>query len=234
MTTFSQLVDSVILETKRPDLKTEITSYLNQTIREAHFTPDRGNVIHYVDNLQEELLTADVATGFQWAIPNPTRFQAPLAAKYNGVWDRLGNPVWAVQMPPGRTMNDTDWFYYRVAGTFVFSGYGEIGATIAWSWYEYPPSLKYKALADRPAQWDDESGWTYAAGIDTEEEELAAQALVTNWMLMRWKDVLQEGLRAKVYKRLSDDVRGRTCYSLYQTLRQGLFTSEQADLGGWR
>ena len=42
MTTFSQLVDSVVSETKRPDLVSEIATYLNQTIREVHFSADRN------------------------------------------------------------------------------------------------------------------------------------------------------------------------------------------------
>jgi hypothetical protein len=49
---------------------------------------------------------------------------------------------------------------------------------------------------------------------------------------MRWSDVLREGLRAKVYKRISDQLRAQTSYSLYSQLRQGLFTSEVAELQG--
>ncbi len=49
---------------------------------------------------------------------------------------------------------------------------------------------------------------------------------------MRWSMVVEEGLRAKIYKRISDTERARTAYSLYAQQRQGLITSERADNGG--
>jgi hypothetical protein len=49
---------------------------------------------------------------------------------------------------------------------------------------------------------------------------------------MRWSDVISEGVRAKLFKRVSDTERARNCYSLYGQLRQGLMTSEVADVGG--
>jgi predicted DCC family thiol-disulfide oxidoreductase YuxK len=103
--------------------------------------------------------------------------------------------------------------------------------------FEYPTALKYKVTASRPAQYDVESGWTYATvgsvnyDLDADSRELA-RSLVTNWILLRWADILREGLRAKIYKRLSDQLRAQTSYSLYSQLRQGLYTSEAAELQG--
>lgn len=232
MTTFSQLVDSLVSETKRPDLVSEITTYLNQTIREVHFTPDRNAAIFYEENFKEELLTSDAESGYSWAIPNPANFQKLAGVKYPNVYDRDSNPVWASPTVPGRHLSGIDNYYYRVGGSIVFSGYGGLNSQIALGWYEFPPSLKYKSVAARPASYDIEDGWTYADGVDTDELQEAAQILTTNWLLMRWGAVIGEGLRAKVYKRLSDTERARTCYSLYGSLRQGLFTSETAELVG--
>lgn len=232
MFTFSQLVDDMVSETKRPDLVSEIARYVNQTARECHFSPDRNAAILYQENFQEELVTTAAESGETWEIPSPTRFQKMAAVRYPNVYDQDGNPVWAKETTPGRHLNDLDHFFYRVGSTFVFSGYGGLGATIALGWYEFPQSLTYKSAAARPASYDPESGWTYADAVNTPELEAAARLVTTNWLLMRWSDVISEGVRAKIYKRLSDTERARTSYSMYGSLRQGLWTSETAELFG--
>lgn len=235
MTTFSQLVDRMVSETKRPDLRAEIVGYLNQTIRELHFEPSRGNVTFYNDNYREESLTVDAADRFSWQVPNPGLFQGMAAVRFDSMFDRSGKRIYAQPLTPGPRMEQTDYFYYRAGGTFVFGGligYGAIGSTISIAYYEYPPTLKYYALVNRPASYDPVTGWTYSNTYD-DNDDLKEQAriLTSNWILMRWEAVLEEGLRAKIYKRLSDDIRQRTSYSLYMQLRQGLFTSEVADVG---
>lgn len=234
MTTFSQLVDSAVLEMKRPDLRQEIANYLNQTIRELHFEPQRGNVIHYKENLIEELLTANVDSGFGWDIPNPANFQALAAVKYITVFDHLGGETYAREQTPSRSLADQTIYFYRAGSRFTFSGYGGINAQIALAYFQYPMRLLYRSVETRFAEYDPEAEWTYADGIITDEDKLAARTLSSNWLLLRWVDVVSEGLRAKIYKRLSDTERARTCYSMFNTLRQGLFTSEVADLGGIR
>jgi len=226
MTTFSQLVDSIVSECKRPDLHSDIQRYLNQTIREVHFSEDRNAILKYAMNFREELVTATLEAAQTWNVPNPANFQQMESVKYFDSLDSDGDPIWANLVVPNRNLNGLRGFYYRVADCFVFSGYGGIGARIGLGWYEFPRSLTYKVEAARPASYSDESGWTYADGIVTDEEKEGARELTSNWLLLRWKDVLAEGLRAKVYKRLSDDTRSRTCYSLYQSLRHGLWTAE--------
>ena len=232
MTTFSQLVDIAVSETKRPDLVSEIATYLNQTIREVHFTADRNAALLFPENFRETLLTATSESGFSWSIPNPGTFQAMQVVKYPMVYTRLGEDVYAKMTTPGRHLADLEYYYYRVGGAFVFSGYGGINGQIAIGWFEFPRSLKYKTAAARPASFDIESGWAYPDEVNTPELEEAARLVSTNWLLLRWHDVLLEGVRAKVYKRLSDTERARTCYSLYGSLRQGLWTSETAEVGG--
>lgn len=232
MFTFSQLVDEMVSETKRPDLVSDIARYLNETIRELHFSEDRGAILFYAENFREELLDCDVETGMTWEIPEPTTFQKMAGVQYPFVFDDDNNARWAAETTPGRHLNGMTTFFYRTGKTFVFAGYGGLDTQIALGWYEFPRSLKYKAVAARPASFDIESGWTYADDITTAELELAAQELTTNWLILRWNDVVAEGLRAKIYKRLSDDSRSRTSYSMYQSLRHGLWTSETAELYG--
>ena len=231
-TTFSQMIDSAIQELRRPDLLTDATSYLNQTLREVHFEPSKGNTALYRDNRQETQVTATSDTGFSWGVPNPPVFQGLAAVRYDSCVDIDGKPKWAIEMNPGRGMNSRLEYWYRNGPIVFFAGYGGVNATISLAWYEYVKSLKYYPVASRPASYDEDTGWTYAPGIISPDDQLAAQAKVTNWLLMRWDQVIWEGLRAKIFKRVSDDIRSRTTYSLYSTLRQGLFSSEAMDISG--
>lgn len=225
MTTFSQLVDKIVSETRRKDLLVDVSTYLNQTIRECHFDPESNASVIYRDNFRETLLTAGAPSGLTWDIPNPNLFHGMALVKYTGIWIDGENP-YPPEMTPGRGLSGLERYYYRGGSRYAFAGYGGIGASIALGYYEYPRNLKYKALVSREAQWDDEGGWTYGAGIATDEQKLAALELNTNWLLNRWETVIEEGLRAKVYKRISDDTRARTCYSLYAQLRKGLVSAE--------
>lgn len=228
MTTFSQLVDKMILESGRPDLALEIATYLRQTIRELHFEPTRGNAVFYRENRTEAQLTA-VGESLYWDIPNPTTFQAMAAVQFPSVFSRDGI-VWARELNPGPAMNTARNFYYRAGGRFVFSGFGGLNARVNITWFEYPRDLKYYAVNDRPASYDSEDGWTYTTAV-TEEQKTAAREKSTNWLLQRWDTVIEEGVRAKIYKRVADDSRSRTSFSMYTSLRQGLYSAEVAVLG---
>jgi hypothetical protein len=235
MTTFSQLVDEVVKETMRPDLREEIATYLNQTIREVHFEPQRGNVVFYNENRREFEFAATSEIGEIWQIPNPATFQGMEAVRYPNVG--LGRLEYVSEINPGPRASSSQFYYYRSGSAFVFGGnhgYGGVGGKIQLSYYEYPRALKYKLVGVREASYDMEDGFSYAPEYDTDDAvRETARLRVTNWLLLRWADVLKEGLRAKVYKRLSDDVRQRTSYSLYMQLRQGLYTSEVAtSIGG--
>jgi hypothetical protein len=232
MTTFSQIIDKLVKETGRPDLLVDITSYCNQTLRELHFEPTRGNAAYYKDNLKEIKLTA-TSEVLSWTIPKVSVYQGIAAVRYDCVFDVDRKPIWAEEMAPGYAMNSKKYYYYRAGTNVSFSGFGGVNATISLSWFEYVPNLKYYAVADRPATYDDVDGWTYKNTYDVDDTTRQnAQDLCTNWLLLRWSSVIEEGLRAKVYKRVSDDSRAKTSYSMYTTLRQGLYSAEVAVLGG--
>lgn len=232
MFTLSQMVDEIVSETKRPDLVSEIVRYANQTIRDCHFSTDRNAAIFYRDNFYESLVTATAESGFSWTPNNPTTFQKMAGVKYPSEVTRLGEPIWAEETTPGRHLNELCHYYYQVGASFVFAGYGGLGAQIALGYFAFPPSLKYYSPAARLASYDPESGWSYLDGVDTEELQEAARLVSTNWLFLRWSDVISEGIRAKVYKRISDTERARNSYSLYGQLRQGLLSSETAVVSG--
>lgn len=231
MFTLSQLVDDLVAEVVRPDMITEITRFVNQTIREAHFSPDRRAAMLFKGNFRELQITSAVATGLTWDVPNPATFQVMSGVQYPETFDSGGNAVWAREITPGPHLRQRDYYFYRVADTFAFSGFNGVDALVNLGYYEFPTSLKYYAVADRPAQYDPVDGWTYHASYTaTDELKLTARNLVTNWLILRWQDVISEGVRAKLYKRVSDTERARLCFSAYESLRAGLWTSETMQL----
>lgn len=230
MFTFSQLVDDLVSETRRPDMITDIGRFVNQTIRELHFSSDRNAATVYRDNFRELQLVAPAESGFTWTQPAPELFQKMACVQYPDVRNSLGEVQWAKCVTPGPHVRQYDCYYYQVGQTYVFSGYGGLNARINLGYFEFPRSLVYEPPGEcRPAEFDPEKGWAYnPAGGWNESDCLKEQAreLTTNWLLMRWHDVVAEGVRAKIYKRLSDEGRQRTSYSLFKQLALGLYTSE--------
>ena len=228
MTTFSQLVDRLLLETRRPDMRADIITYANQTIRELHTDPESNKVLFFADNFRQLLLTADVDNGFSWEIPNPATFQKLHVVQFMGVYDGCES-VFSTPTTPGRHLNSLRWYHYQAGNRFFFNGYGGLNMQIALGYYEFPQRLVYQAEADRLVTWDEEAQvFVYDPSLNTDELREAALAKVSNWMLIRWVDTVAEGLRAKIYKRVSDTERARTCYSMYQQMRAGMWTSENA------
>lgn len=231
MTTFSQMVDAIVAESGRPDLKTDIARYVNQTVRECHNDPETNAVQFYKDNTRELQLTTTSESGFSWAIPNSGSFQKLAAVQYASITDRSGDSIWPEETQPGRHLRTLTHYYYQAGNAFVFSGYGGLNALINLFYFAFPVGLAYFPADCRPMVFDDYGGKIYAKEwVHTHSQE-DADCLTTNWILTRWSDVVAEGVRAKIYKRVADIERARTCYSLYAQLRKGLASSETASLG---
>jgi hypothetical protein len=241
MLTCSQLIDQIALETRRAEIVSlgYGLDYLNQTIRELHAEPIQGNMTLYAKNLHEIALTADVDSGFTWQIPDLTRFQRLQAVRYSSLMNILGEPIYAKMLKPGRIMNQETWYYYQTGEYFAFYNYGGDQAEIDLAYYQFLPWLKYYAVGSRPATYDLVDGFTYydltsQGGInyDLDDDTRAlARELTTNWLILGYYTCIQEGLRAKVFKRNSDTERARTAYSLYSTLRKGVYTTEACYFG---
>lgn len=224
MYTFSQMVDDMVSEVRRPDLTSEIARYLNQSIRECHFDPETNAVQFYKSNTVELELTATAESAQVWLPPCPANFQKLSAVEYA----TLG--IWPEETTPGRHLRGMTHYYYQSGSSFVFTGFGGVGATINLFYFVFPHSLTYFAPSCRPMQCSELGGKIYSADWNCDDSRADADLLCTNWMLMNWSAVLSEGVRAKVFKRLSDTERARTSYSLYAQLRRGLMTNESAML----
>lgn len=247
MTTFSQLVDEMAIEVVRPDLKKSqsvvnggyIASSINQTIREVHtgkagsqasngiahrFASNRVEIEIEVDSVQDSGI-------FNFEIPNFNRFQAVEAVQFASIGR------WAMPRPPGIVNLENrgpidNYFYWYQSGNFLcFNGFGGLGKIIRLSTFYYPRSLVYHRgsvtdqIDPRWAEYNTElETWDYREGTGKTDEEL--RDLSTNWILLRWPDMIREGVRAKVYKRLGDENRQRTSYSSYESMRAEMQTQE--------
>lgn len=211
-------------------MTSDIARYLNQTIRECHFDPETNAALFFKDNLREIRLTTAVADMHTWAMPNPAVFQKIGCVRYLNVYDSEGRPVWLKETTPGRHLRDLCHYYYRIQQSFVFCGTGNAGSMIDIAYFSFPLSLPYLAANCRPMYYNEYGLPIYGEDWACADAQEQAKCLSTNWLLERWADVVSEGVRAKVYKRISDTERARTCYSLYAQLRRGLTTSEISEI----
>lgn len=251
MTTFSQLVDEIAAEMVRPDMRTrgDIQEYTNQVIRELHTKRQtNGNsmaILFESNRLEDEVEIAELPA--IWEIPAVARFQRFETAYY------VERGCYARKKHPDRNLlsgiGNSDPYWYRSGSGIVFNGINE-GETIKLSWFEFPRRLAYymqqsdptpipnpapsmALAAPRPATWDYETeAFAYATAYDvnaTTREN--ARNLTTNWVLQRWSTVVKEGVRAKIFKRQGEESRAKMTFSLYESLREGMHSSEAFEEG---
>jgi hypothetical protein len=229
MTTFSQMVDELVLEHLRPDLKTSICAYLNQTIREVH--SDKNGIPILFNSNRNELDYTVTVLPVVWPIPSVPRFQK-LDTAYYPESGRYAKER-ALSRAYDNGVGSDDAYWYRSGQNIVFNGV-LVGNHIYLAWFEFPRQLLYYAVADRPATYDVENdSYTYlpAYDVDATTREDAVNK-TDNWLLTRWPEMMKQGVRSKIFSRLGEDVRAKTNYSLYESQRAGLIGSEQYNLNG--
>lgn len=228
MTTQSQLVDELVAESLRPDMRAMISGYVTQTIRELHNDPQSRAAILFPANMYEAELVANQTERYTWQFPRPQLFQAMESVYYvnMGTYARQRSPSSAHAFSQEVL---TQQYFYRTGDSIAFAGYGGENARIHVAFYEYVRSLVYKTASERKVQWDaDSQQYKYAADITTPEQRTQALERETNWILSRHDELVRQGTRAKLYSRLKDVERARLSYSLYESLRPSMIDAETA------
>lgn len=235
MTTFTQLIDDMVIETVRPDLRQVMEGYLNQTIREMHNKTGQGSEptpVLYPDNRVEELVTLSGVTDtntYLWQIPAMTRFQIMEAVYYRGIgrYAQLRNPKSALGFNPNEV--SAMYYFYRSGPYFALMNPGVDGQEVYLSWFEYPRNLPLYGIGVSPAIYDITSD-DYVLNPLRADQSLTldqAIALSTNWLLQKHTQVMREGLRAKIYKRISDGSdRARLSFSQFENLKTSVQNTE--------
>ena len=223
MTTFSQLVDDIIAESRRPDQRAEIVQFLNLTMLELHVDDQTGSAVLYGENRQETIVWPTVEDGYVWPLPVPHLYQNLDSVYYPEInrIPRMVNPGVGAALA---SEVDGAARYYRTGSNFAFFGY--YSSSIALSWFERPRRLQYILPKERKVTWDEDAmTFVFAPGtLPAQETEILEQN--TNWILQRWRDVLNSGAKAKLYVKLGDETRARLAYSLYQNARRGMMLTE--------
>lgn len=232
MTTFSQLVDEIVVELLRPDLRTTAASYLNQTIREVHMHEQTQLPIYFESNRLEDEGTVATLPAL-WDIPSVPRFQALETLYYPdfGEYARKRHPS-KIRLQKSL---DFPYYWYRTGSAIALGGL-EVGHDYEISWFEYPRTLTYYAAASRPMTYATDSDtptYNTVGAIDynsTPELQAEAERLTTNWLIQRWAETLKQGVRNKIWVRLGEETRLRASYSIYSGLRAQLINAESMEL----
>lgn len=215
--TFSALVDDVKTVSGRgSSVQTEAVMYARQALREcvtkAYFDKD----------LVETTITS-TGTPHTWTLPS--NYRALRAVKYP--YD-----VYPKFIPPGRSQLNQDYYYYKAGSYFAFKG-TDAGDSIDIAYYTYGRKFAYYSTTERPAIYDLETEtWSYLDGagayvstLGTTELDEAAQALVTNWLITDWYELILEGALAKIFKKYGDE-RSVSTFALYKSLQGDLLNGE--------
>ena len=227
MTTFSQLCDDISNELVRPDMlkNGSIQAYVQQTIREVHFKPGDNRPTLFTSNRYEAELAVNTDGSWLWVLPSVTRFQEleSLYSRNNGLYIEPKSPRISLAYS-----NEpyADLFYYRSGSTYVIAGVNS-GDTLLTSYFMFPQYHGYKASADRLIRYDvdTDSYVLIAGGGEPTEDQLAIE---TDWILQRWPDMIKEGVRAKLFKRLGDSDRARMAFSAFDNARGAMYLVDPA------
>lgn len=224
---FSELVDEIVKTTGKINRQTDIASYINASVRECAVLKT-----FYRDQMETQLTIP--AEPFIWTYPS--NFRGIQAAKLPADFaNAQQHDIYFKSSVPGRRQQDLNYFYYGIQDAIVFSG-GSTGSLIDIAWFRYPWPLNYYAVGSRPAVYDQEeeikgnNPWTYLPEYDTDDTQRElARELVSNWLLLRWKDLIREGANSKLF-RLQDESEGKSrgTFGLYKNLQQDLMRVERS------
>lgn len=220
---FSELVDTVVARLGRSDRIEDVIAHANQTIRSA-----QSRILCY-NNLIEDQIQA-VAVPFIWT--NPINFQKLKAARYS-------DGEFAVKKI-GKGQDVYPYRYYEAAGYIAFVGM-ELNTLIDVAYYRFQPRLQYYAVGARPAtavfDYDTEQfqftyfNLTSIGDLDytLPANQALAQKKVSNWLLLKWNEMIQEGTLTKTYKLLGETERASTAFALFEKTRTQEFEPTEND-----
>ena len=220
---FSELVDDVMVRIGRSNsrVRQNVISYTHATMRECQLLG------YFDEDMIEDTITATAAP-FIWT--KPTLMRHLRTVRYDALWNHGRFPP---LVRPGKLQFEKDYYYYAGPAYFTFAGVA-LNDTISVAYYAYARRFTYYEVADRPAVYNRDDGtWTYHDDYDDNDAlKETARGLVSNWILLDWKELIEEGILAKVYKMLREDKLAGVSFQLYKSfqtdLRKGA-TTESLD-----
>lgn len=221
---FSELVDSIIARSGRPDRKADIVAHLNSTIREC-----QTQALFYKDLLEDQITLANPpANPTIWTYPRNYRILK--AVQYPEC-------VFPKHIKPSRLTRGEISYYYFASTYAAFFGVPNCNTNtqqyINLAYYTKLPRLTYFPLGARPAVWDDVTQlWTYYTPpgytVVTVDPDISAAdyLLVSNWLLDGYRDCIEEGTLAKIFKDLGDATRTQSSFAQYSAQKNDIKQNE--------
>lgn len=220
---FSGLIDSVLLETGRPDSILTAIQYANATIRECQalglFARDRLESTVVVDTVP-------------FIYERPPYFRSIATVKYgSGCYPKL--------KLPGRGLDMCE-FFYAADDYYVFQG-TSAGTTISFLNYYWAKPMMYFGLlgtntalvkggpyAIRPAYFDifidmwmylNDAGDAYVSTTGNVDTDKLRQKLSLTWLVQDWFDLIANGTKAKIFAQFSDNDRATRTFAAYKQMQ---------------
>lgn len=212
---FSELIDGMLVRSGRRDRLSDLTTYLNMTIREVDASGD------FVKSHVEEVIPIS---------GNPTTWPRPVGVK-NIVTVQYPGLIYPDPIPVGPLqrsyIREGKPYFYESGNYVVFANAGDLGS-INVAFQQRPKRLLYYEEGNRPAVWDEtERLWTYLPAYDVDDAtRTLARSLVTNWLLINHQDTLEEGTLAKLFALTEDKERSRVTYSLFKQMLASVMQEE--------
>lgn len=223
--TFSAAVDDVARDTGRFDVKPRIVTFLRATMREVQIKA------RFMKDMTEDQIVA-TSDPYTWTFPPELR--RILHVEYPMILDCRNGKIVPDYIPPSKKLSKSTnpYYFYNGPTYWIFAGMGGIGGAggglINLAYLSYFSNLAYfPNVEDRPATFSSETQtWSYKDAV-TEEEQEAARALVTNWLLFNWYHVCLEGTNAKLFKNYKDE-RGTSTFAQYKSYQNDVLAGEAA------
>lgn len=232
---FSELVDICVARSGMPNKQADTVAYANQTIRDMQAKQMLGK------NFNEDIT---VTSSHPHAWTPPVRFQRIRAAHYPSV------NRYPEFLQPGAILVNKIYYFYRSTTVFIFNGHATV-ETIGLGYYRFQKKLDYFAPGLREAVYDfgdelwafpiqaaDRAKLVAEGATDTELAIFDAAALLaqpghisnaSNWLLLDWFELVQEGTLAKIFKLVADTERAATHFSFFERSYQESFLVTERD-----
>ena len=210
---FSQLVDQITSDAARSDLRNSVVVFVNEAIREAAASHDYDACLTELEvAVPTPVVTSSSTPVVTWTIPNPACFRRILYVSYDKGQTCSPTPV----LPSDRVFKLHN-YYYRAGDCFSFVGARQ---SIQIAYYSLPKYLHYIEPDDRIVEFD---GCGFDPSVPQEEIDKA-----TNWVLLRWRDVVYDGAMARLL-RMAKDPRQPAFFSAFERGKKAMRANEGTD-----
>lgn len=217
---WSEAIDTAIQRAGRPDRKADCKGWASLTLQEMQA---KGILKR---NIIED--TIDIGNSTQEYIwQRPQGFQRMQTARYP-------QNVFPEFCPPGKRQLDYPNRYYTGSTYYVFAG-PDLYDHIDVAYYKLQMPLPYFADGKRPRTYDVDmrtvvyhnltTAGTAPYNLDYTDpaNQAAADQACTNWILTDYWDLFVEGILAKIFKAVNDEVRAGTHFSYFERNKQDTF-----------